>query len=155
MTRRNWPLIACLLALPVIAVIRGRFLVVAVRGSSMAPIYHDGDTLLAVRLSRSHAWRAGEDLVFARTGQPIPGDPSYLVKRICAVSGDPVPDQAEDLMANRASCGRIPSGWLLLQGMKSGYFYSVPVDAVVGKIVGRVRASAQGGKASTAHVASR
>jgi signal peptidase I len=48
MTRRNWPLIAGLLALPIIAVIRRRFLVVAVRGSSMAPIYHDGDTLLAV-----------------------------------------------------------------------------------------------------------
>jgi hypothetical protein len=81
--------------------------------------------------------------VFARTGQLAPGDPSYLVKRICAVPGDPVPDQAEDLMANRASCGRIPSGWLLLQGMNSSFFYSVPVDAVVGKVVGRVRASAQ------------
>ena len=150
--RRYWALIACAVVAPAIAVIRRRFLLVTVRGSSMAPVYEDGDTLLAVRLPRFHDWHIGEDLVFARTGQQIAarGDPPYLVKRVCAVAGDPVPRQLDGLPADSvpdwAGRGVVPSGWLLLRGMSSAttpsHFYQVPADAIAGKVVRRLRQTA-------------
>lgn len=81
------------LVMAVVRVMRRRLLVVAVRGGSMAPVYLDGDRLLAVRVSGAHRWRVGEDLVFARNEEQVvpPGDPPFLVKRVCAVPGDLVP----------------------------------------------------------------
>lgn len=133
MSGRTWPLGAGMLAVSIVALIRWRLLLVAVRGFSMEPVYRDGDTLLAVRLSGSHPWRVGEYLVFDRAGQPaVPGDPPCLVKRVCAVPGGPIPDGS----------GVMPPGRLLLAGVNDSlppFFYSVPVDAVVGKIVCRLR----------------
>lgn len=146
--RRYLPLIAGAVALPVVAVIRRRFLLVTVRGSSMAPVYDDGDTLLAVRPRRSHAWLVGDDLVFVRTGEQIGarGDPPYLVKRVCAVAGDPMPRPSDGLPADWAGCDVVPSGWLILSGMISAspksHFYHVPADAIVGQVVRRLRPAA-------------
>jgi signal peptidase I len=131
--RRYLPLLACAVLVPVVAVIRRRILLVTVHGSSMAPVYEDGDTLLTVRLLRSHAWQAGDDLVFARTSQQLAvrGDPPYLVKRVTAVAGDPMP-------ADAAGSGPVPPGWLVVRGMNST-FYQVPADAIAGKVVRRLR----------------
>lgn len=153
MMRRLWPpgavVIAVVIAVVVIAVLRRRLLVVAVHGDSMAPVYTDGDTLLAVRPSESHRWRVGEDLVFARTGQQVvvPGDPPYLVKRVRAVPGGLVSGDTTD-----ADGGPIPQGWLLLSGTNSSRsapaFYSVPINAVIGKVVCRLRRDDQSFMAS-------
>lgn len=143
MSRRHWSAGAGVLAVSLVALIRRRLLLVAVHGVSMAPIYQDGDTLLAVRLSRSHPWRVGDDLVFDRIDQPtVPGDPPYLVKRVCAVPGDPIPHQAEGFAADLNGSGLMPLGTLLLAGMNSSlppFFYSVLEEAVIGKVVCRLR----------------
>ncbi len=134
-----WLAAAVLVALAAIAVLRTRLLLVKVHGSSMAPGYEDGDLLLARRVSPSHAWRAGEDLVFARTGDVVvpPGDPACLVKRVCAVPGDAVPERPGEMVS---------SDWLILRGTngsgaRAPFYYSVPVSAVLGKVITTLRRS--------------
>lgn len=119
------------LALAGLVVARKRLLIVRVHGSSMEPAYHDGDALLLVRMSPAHGWRRGEDLVFAMTGQElVPGDPPYLVKRVCAVPGDPDPTQSD---------GLVPPDWLVLQGLNAtgprASYYSVSAETILGKVV--------------------
>lgn len=143
--RRHLALGGLIAALSAIAVLRRRCLIVNVRGSSMTPRYHDGDVLLAVRPLASHRWRPGEDLVFARTGQSAlpPGEPAYLVKRICAVPGDPLPAQLAGTITDRDHRGLIPQSLLVLRGINETgtrpFFYPVPVRSVAGKVICRLR----------------
>jgi len=106
------------------AAIRRKLLLVTVRGSSMEPAYSDGDTLVAVRVPASYAWRTGEDLVFARPEPSlVPGDPAYLVKRLVAVG----PDR------------------LVLEGLNGASRYEVAVTRVSGRVVA-VRSRAAGSR---------
>ncbi|ETK38161.1 S26 family signal peptidase [Microbispora sp. ATCC PTA-5024] len=118
------------------ALARRHLLVVTVRGSSMAPAYRDGDRLLAARLPpvRGHA------VVFL----PPPGwaiaPPQvrpYLVKRVVAVGGDPVPEAARAAVG----AGRVPPGRLVVFGDAASSADSrtwglVPVSSVAGVVVG-------------------
>ncbi len=152
--RRAALLIPCALGLASLGVFRRRLLLVRVVGHSMEPAYADGDTLLAVRVARSRGWRAGEDLVFTPTGRTrVPGDPPYLVKRVRAVPGDPVPpevvtsdlvpgDQIARLMD--AAAGLIKPDWLLVQGLNLAAgpsWYAVQVSSVIGRVVTGPRAA--------------
>lgn len=123
--------------LTAIVTLRTRCLLVTVHGASMAPVYEEGDLLLARRVPRSRNWRAGEDLVFARSSAVLlpPGDPDCLVKRVRARPGDPLPERTREVVS---------PGWLVLQGLNDGgapspFYYSVPVSSVLGKVVTRLR----------------
>ena len=136
--RRSWLLAACAASVAVIGgilVVRSRLVIVRVKGSSMKPVYADGDVLLAARLPPGYHWQAGEDLVFARTGPDlVPGDPPYLVKRVCALPGDP--DPRSDL-----GDALVPADWLILQGLNSTgsrpSYYSIPVEVILARVLSR------------------
>jgi hypothetical protein len=138
-----WLLSACIATLLVVSIGRRWFLVVIVQGNSMAPVYNDGDMLLAVRRPKSHSWRPGDILVFTRTDllEILPEDPKYLVKRVIAVPGDSV--AGLPFLADSANQGLMPEGRLLLQGtgaaQTSSSYYAIYTDAVLGSVVCRLR----------------
>lgn len=94
-------------AIPVLAAVaiavgalRWRYAVVTVRGQSMVPALSEGDRLLVRRCSVRRL-RAGDLVIFREPGLQQPGQrPAWLtgaarglwvVKRVAAVAGDPVP----------------------------------------------------------------
>jgi len=95
-------------------VVRRRFVVVTVYGPSMAPTLRDRDRLL-VRRVRAARLRQGQVVVVGRpdgeSGQP--GDDRWIVKRVAAVAGDPVPTLAS-LAGHHGSM--VPPGKLVLLG---------------------------------------
>jgi len=74
------------------AVLRRSLIIVEISGSSMEPTYPGGTRLLAVRGSRA---QRGQVVVLEHqgpgSGHRPPGASAYVVKRIAAVPGDPVP----------------------------------------------------------------
>ncbi|QVQ52443.1 hypothetical protein J4H86_00855 [Spiractinospora alimapuensis] len=106
---------------------RRRYLVVTVHGSSMAPTYHDGERLLALR-NRRHGAPTRDTVVVvdlprievdvASLGGPdrhveTPTTTTVhgrLIKRVAAVAGDPVPD---DVISDRS---HVPEGMVALRG---------------------------------------
>jgi signal peptidase I len=85
---------------------RRRFLLVTVKGNSMAPTYRDGQRLI-VRRGR---YAAGDVVMFRAPGH-LPARVDWLVKRAVAVPGDPVPAD----MADRAHAAVVPPGRLLVR----------------------------------------
>ena len=93
----------------------GRWLAVTVSGNSMAPALSHGDRVLVRRSSLSQltvgdkvvVWMPGVD----RTRQPTPRDRLWLVKRVAALPGDPVP---EPVSAAVGGDERVPPGHLVL-----------------------------------------
>lgn len=77
---------------------RWRYGVVTVRGPSMEPDLFDGDELL-VRRCRAARLRRGQHVIFREPGLPRrrpvaltwAGQDVWVIKRIAAISGDPVP----------------------------------------------------------------
>lgn len=131
--------------------LRGQHLVVVVRGPSMVPTYRHGDRVLVRRC-------AGERL---RTGQvvvvdlpphirPVPAGLSpeqalrqrRVIKRVAAVAGEPVPS------AVRSVDRTVPPSCLVLLGDNpdgsgdSRQYGYVPTDAVVGRVLRRLRGGA-------------
>lgn len=101
---------ACFIA---VALIRHRYLVVTVEGSSMMPTLADGDRVL-VRRTRLSAITAGRLVVSEPpTGRRSdgPGPTRWLIKRAAAVPGDPIPREGapalRDLPENRVPEGRV------------------------------------------------
>lgn len=76
-----------------VAVVRRRYLVVTVRGSSMSPTYYDADRVLVrrTRNARSGAPGRGEVIVLRPPVEEMAGTSPFLVKRVAAVPGDDVP----------------------------------------------------------------
>jgi signal peptidase I len=124
---------------------RRRLVVVTVDGPSMHPTYSDGDRVL-VRRSEISVLRTGDVVVVQRPdddGQwrDHPGvAPSWLVKRVVALPGCPVPvDRVPVLSADAAT--HVPAGKLVLLGDNSansydsryiGYF---PSERLLGVVV--------------------
>ncbi len=135
--------------------LRRRLFVVTVRGASMEPGLVAGDRLLARRTSvvrpgqlviveapvrdPGWAWRRG------RLAAPAAG--GWIVKRVAAVAGDPVPAWAGSAWAGPARAGRaggrVPPGSLLVLGdnpaasIDSRELGFVPADRVLGVAVRR------------------
>lgn len=88
-------------------VLRKRFVSVLVQGTSMEPTLRHGERVL-VRRARPAQIRRGQVVVFAL---PAPfdatsGNPQWMIKRVVAVPGDPVPwlDSASDDERVPAGC---------------------------------------------------
>ena len=108
---------------------RRHFVVVTVRGASMAPTYADGQRLLL----RRGGYTAG-DVVMFRSPVVRREGLQGLVKRVEAVPGDPVPAD----MAARAGVPVVPPGWILVRsdagGLDSRQLGLIDGRAVVGRI---------------------
>ncbi|MGI5176273.1 S26 family signal peptidase [Dactylosporangium sp. CA-152071] len=108
--------------------LRPWWLVVRVHGDSMEPALHDGDLVLARRRA-GRTPRRGDIVVLRRPaaaapppgaevvhGGPTPATPSpWLVKRVAAVPGDPLPP---DVPA--AAPGPVPAGMVVVLGDRPG-----------------------------------
>ncbi|WP_214324387.1 S26 family signal peptidase [Nonomuraea sediminis] len=115
-------MIGALIALALTAVLvvgwlRRRYLVVTVDGESMLPTYRPGERVL-VRRTPPDSLHTGQVVVlsgFTRPGElPVPG-PRWIIKRVAAVPGDPIP--RETVPALRSAPGtRVPAGRLVVLG---------------------------------------
>ncbi|WP_063627915.1 S26 family signal peptidase [Actinospica robiniae] len=106
------------------AVFAARRLLVSVTvvGESMTPTFRDGERLLVRRTGRA---RVGQVVVLdnrepgARRGYADRQSPDLLVKRLAAVSGDPVPEPVYDAVG--AGPGdRVPPGRIVVLGDAPG-----------------------------------
>ncbi|MGL5857958.1 MAG: S26 family signal peptidase [Angustibacter sp.] len=105
-----------------VAALRRRWTVVCVVGGSMLPALREGDVLLA-RRRRPHGARVGDIVVFeppSTDGRPS-GPPAHgpggrrtwMVKRVAALPGEPVPDGV-------AGSGLVPARSLVVLGDNGG-----------------------------------
>ncbi|QIK04877.1 S26 family signal peptidase [Streptomyces sp. Je 1-4] len=135
-----------------------RLVLVTVRGVSMAPAYRDGDRVLVRRTARP---TRGQVLVVERPALhtrwpsgPLPagagaravGQRQWLIKRLAALPGDPVPEamlSASPLA--RPNPPRVPAGSLVLLGdnpqhsVDSRQFGFYPAERVLGTVVGPLK----------------
>ncbi|MFG2006483.1 S26 family signal peptidase [Spirillospora sp. NPDC048911] len=125
---------------------RRRLVVVHVTGPSMLPTYRPGDRVL-IRRVPARRLRHGQVVVFEgpREGRwragPLPGldADSWMIKRVAALPGDPVPGDVVPAVADAV----VPDGRLVVIGdgvfsadsRKWGY---VPADRVLGVVVRRL-----------------
>ncbi|NUT53328.1 MAG: S26 family signal peptidase [Saccharothrix sp.] len=165
MNGRSWTVVlsACLLAAVTVAVaLLGRRLVaVTVRGVSMEPTYRDGDRVL---VRRRCVPRVGQVVVVERPmhrgewpAPPVAGHVGgvaasrveWLIKRVVAVPGDPVPRDVVPALADVPE-DRVPVGRLVLLGdnrgasfdsAEVGYF---PTDRVLGTVRRRLSSERSG-----------
>jgi signal peptidase I len=109
-----------------VAVLRRQIAIVTVAGSSMWPALATGDRVL-VRRSKLSAVRTGQVIVIERpdrdgcwTGKPPawpPADQEWLIKRVAAVAGEPMPDAIATATANRpGGLPVVPAGKLVVLG---------------------------------------
>ncbi|MBB6548505.1 S26 family signal peptidase [Nonomuraea rubra] len=88
--------------------LRATYLVVRVRGDSMAPALAHGDRLLS-RRTHLAALRNGQIAVVL---SPRPDGSRFLVKRVAALPGDPVPAVVREVVADDV----VPAGRFVLIG---------------------------------------
>ncbi|WP_372441450.1 S26 family signal peptidase [Plantactinospora mayteni] len=119
---------------------RRRLVVVTVRGSSMQPTFQHGDRVL-VRRAPITAIRPGQVVVVAagRPVGPLPPDyPLWMIKRLRAAPGDPVPRDEVPALASVPE-QTVPAGRMVALGdnpagadsRQLGYFYTANLLGVV------------------------
>ncbi|WP_203589802.1 S26 family signal peptidase [Streptomyces sp. SID13031] len=97
----------------VVLAVRRRYVSVRVVGTSMSPTLQAGERILVRRAGPDQLQR-GQIIVVAHPSA-IPGDPEWLVKRLVALPGDPVP--RDEVAALRdAPDDVVPAGRLVLLG---------------------------------------
>lgn len=102
------PLGLAVVASAALGLVRWRYCVVIVRGQSMEPTFRDGDRLLGRRCS-ARRLRAGHVVIFREPGllsgahRPVwmtgAGRDFWVIKRVAAIPGDPVPDSVRPAAA--------------------------------------------------------
>jgi signal peptidase I len=131
--RRTFLAAACGLAgLALLAVrLRATYLVIRVRGNSMAPALTHGDRILS-RRTQLAALRNGQIVVVL---SPRPAGSKFLVKRVAALPGDPVPEWVRKVVADDV----VPAGRFVLIGdnteasfdsREHGFFHADDLHAV-------------------------
>lgn len=136
-----------------VLVLRGRFVAVLVHGDSMVPTLHPGERVLVRRVPLRRV-RRGQVVVLAPPPDlpPDPDNPPWMVKRLVALPGDPVPrdlralwDQAGQAGQAGQAAERVPPGRFVVLGdntarsfdsRRAGYF---PADALLGVVVRTLR----------------
>ncbi|MDG6100904.1 S26 family signal peptidase [Dactylosporangium aurantiacum] len=130
--------------------LRRRVFAVTVEGASMAPALLPGDRLLARRLPGCRV-RPGQVVILEKPAYPggwhwadtalaRPADGHWMIKRVAAVAGDPVPPEL-------ASGGLVPAGSIVVLGdnrdasIDSRELGFIPVDRVLGVALRPVRSS--------------
>ena len=145
------PAILCTAVLLGIAVrvLRRRLAVVEVAGPSMQPALKSGDRVL-VRRARPAQLRPGQVVVVEMPGtdgswpaQPArwpPGQREWLIKRVAAVAGEPLPEPLRDLRTEPGA-GRVPAGTFVVLGDNAAQSYDsraigcIPADRLLGIVV--------------------
>ncbi|MFG1685585.1 S26 family signal peptidase [Nonomuraea sp. NPDC049269] len=135
------PVLLCLLLATGALWLRRRYAVITVRGESMSPTYRPGDRLL---LRRNTAIRAGQCVVFAGRQSATTGRPGgWILKRVIAVPGDPVPrEQVPALREVREQ--RVPPSQLVVMGdnavhsTDSRHLGYIAADRVLGIVLRRL-----------------
>jgi signal peptidase I len=124
------PLVAAAAAAAIPAVVaaaqlRRTLVAVGVVGISMEPTLREGERVL-VRRTTTAAVRRGQLVVFAQPhlhpGPPSPDHPSWLIKRVVALPGDPAP---RDLLpsAETGAESAVPPGKLVVLGDNRDHSY--------------------------------
>jgi signal peptidase I len=131
--------------------LRRRFVVVNVEGQSMEPVLHGQDRVV-VRRTPARRLRIGDIVVFERpyrnpvwAWRPLAGglhDRRWIIKRLAALPGDPLPAGVPADPAQPADtaepAGVVPAGHAVLLGdnadasVDSRTFGPVPLDRVLG-----------------------
>ncbi|MFI6710684.1 S26 family signal peptidase [Nonomuraea sp. NPDC050478] len=132
-----------------LAVARRRLVIVQVTGPSMLPVYRSGDRVLIRRVAGSRL-RRGQVVVFEsalegrwRTGPlSAPKDSKWLIKRVAALPGDPVPPKVTHAV-NAPEGALVPEGRLVVIGdglasADSRNWGYLPADRVLGVVVRRL-----------------
>jgi len=133
--------------------LRGHYAVVSITGSSMEPAFRSGDRVL-VRRGRRPA--RGDIVVLERPHRPDTwatpphttrlAARAWIVKRIAAIPGDPMPAEVQAAMATAATEPRalVPTGRIVVLGdnpaasLDSRSFGLVPLDRVLGRAIRRL-----------------
>jgi signal peptidase I len=150
----------------VLAIARRRLVIVQVTGPSMLPVYRSGDRVLIRRVASSKL-RRGQVVVFQpalggrwRTGPlSAPEDSKWLIKRVAALPGDPVPPAVTHAV-NAPEGALVPEGRLVVIGdgpmsADSRNWGYLPADRVLGVVVRRLSpAQPSGGAAEGSGVSS-
>lgn len=131
---------AVALTVVLLALARSRFRLIEVTGESMMPTLADGQKVVAWVGSPP---RHGDVVVFAMIARAVPGDPQWMIKRVLALPGDPVPDGIRGAVGGDAL---VPPGSMLVLGDNprsddSRRFGYVPLASVLGVAPGRRRRS--------------
>ncbi|MFI0451629.1 signal peptidase I [Actinomadura sp. 6N118] len=153
-------LVAVVAVLAALTLARRRFVVVRVVGTSMEPAYQPGDRVLVRRRSGERAGRGQVVVlqtalpggVWRTTPLPEPEAAMWFLKRVVALSGDPVPAAVAERVG--AAPGTVvPAGHLVVLGdgpvsEDSRVWGYVPVDRILGVVVRKL--SQAGDRASIA-----
>ncbi|MEV0977432.1 S26 family signal peptidase [Streptomyces sp. NPDC049915] len=118
--------------------LRTRLALVRVTGSSMSPAFADGDRLI---VRRTRHVRRGDAVVFRNPMPAVERDAhlEWLVKRVAAVPGDPVPEEVRAAVGAPPG-GRVPPGSLVVRGdaprtQDSRHFGYVPASTLLGVVL--------------------
>ncbi|GAA1775641.1 S26 family signal peptidase [Luedemannella helvata] len=131
-------------SLVAVSLVRRRWTAVRVRGGSMAPTLRDGDLVLARRRD-DPAPRRGDIVVLRRpAGAAVPAGAAavpdrvtvrppapprrWLIKRVAAVAGDPVPPDVP------CPAGTVPAGMVVVLGDSEGFDSRLFGPVAVGSI---------------------
>jgi len=144
MRPQNTLALAALSGASALLLLRRVLLVVSVDGASMMPTYQPGDRLLTVRTRAGVPIRSG-DVVVCRRPDRRPGAP-YLVKRVLATAGQPIPDQPA---ADSHDLALVPPGSIWVQGDSPGYdsraFGPLPLSEIIGQVLAPLPRTRAGG----------
>lgn len=122
---------------------RRRLMVITVRGLSMTPTYHPDDRVLVRRVPLTRI-RTG-DVVVVEQPPPhwstIQAEQEWVIKRVAATPGDPVPAELADTQPD----GSVPGGCLAVLGdnpeesYDSRHYGYIPADRLIALVIRRMR----------------
>ncbi|MEU6427172.1 S26 family signal peptidase [Microbispora sp. NPDC046973] len=144
MTMLAWSAGLAVVAGLALLLLRRRLAVVVVSGVSMEPAFHASDRLLVRRAGLSRL-AVGDIVVFARPRrydgeELLPVEDRWMVKRVAALPGDPVPDAVLPAVAEQ----RVAEGRLVVLGdnpaasYDSRQFGFLPADLLLGVVLRRM-----------------
>ena len=142
---------AAAISLTGLLVLRRLFVVIAVDGDSMWPALYPGDRVL-VRRTGARRLRRDQVVVVAQPGEDgrwtsaslgSVGDGKWIIKRVAAIPGDPVPEVCASAVAGPPG-GTVPTGKLVLLGDNAGSSHDsrqlgyIPAERLLGVVLHRI-----------------